>query len=102
MFEVVEVELVGGFVVVEGVEVGEVGSGAEADVERKVEGGFGEVEGLGGPVLWGVVEEGGEVKNVGVEVIVFKVGNEGVDEGGGFLEGGFLGRGVWVEEEEFG
>ena len=84
-----------------GGEVGEIGSLAEADLEGETEVGGG-VDGLGDPVFFGSHEHSGEVEEIGLGRGEFKIGDEGIDEGEGFLTGGFYGGGIGVEEEEVG
>lgn len=81
--------------------MGEIGGLAEADLEGEAEVGGGG-EGLGDPVFFGRHEHGGEVEEIGLGRGELEVGDEGIDEGGGFLAGGFLGGGIGVEEEEIG
>jgi len=82
-------------------EVGEIGSGAEADLEREGEVG-GKVVGVGDPRGAGGDEHGGEVEEEGFGRGEFKIGGEGFDEGEGFVAGGGFGGGIGVEEEELG
>jgi len=82
-------------------EVGEIGSGAEADLERESEV-DGKVEGVGDPLRMGGDEHGGEVEEEGFGRGEFEIGGEGFDEGEGFVARGGFGGGVGVEEEEFG
>jgi hypothetical protein len=84
-----------------GGEVGKVGCGSEADLEREGEVG-GEIEGVGGPFAFGGDEHGGEVEEEGFGRGEFEVGSERFDEGEGFESGGGFGGGVGIEEEEFG
>jgi hypothetical protein len=82
-------------------EEGKVGRRAETGLERKSEIAGG-LTGVGEPVIEGIEEKSGEIKEVGVGRGPFKIRNERIDEGEGFLLGGLLGGGIGIEEEEFG
>lgn len=85
----------------EGIEVGQIGSGTETEVEWESQA-AGRFPGAVQPVIDRIKKEGREIEEVGFRSGHLEIGDEGLDPGQGFVTGGLTGGGIGIEEEEVG